>query len=144
MITSALPVATAVQLAKRLPTVAAGLPLMITEDDPETMLAECVPHLRPGSRCGADVSPTLAAPRPLITTSADADAITYGLQCGIPASPRLAAAGMFYLHQSLKPWHPGSNFFMLRLGMWTWRDFGAEFYHMIERIGYVFIPVKLM
>jgi hypothetical protein len=40
------------------------------------------------------MSPIRAAPRPLITTSVLAVAITYGPQCGIPGSPNLAAAGI--------------------------------------------------
>lgn len=69
-------------------------------------------------------------------------AITYGLQCGTPKSPNLAAAGTFYLHQSLKSWDPGINLIVLLLGVRAWRDFGTEFYHMIKFFGYVLIPVK--
>ena len=114
---------------------------MNTELDPLVMAATCVGHGLPGRRCGALTSPTLAAPRPLIFTSADADAMLYGLQCGIPASPSLAAAGMLYLHQSFKSWHPGIYFFVLSPGMWTWWDFRTEFDHVIEYRRYVFISI---
>jgi len=76
MITSALPVATAVHPASLDPTVAAGRPLIMTELDPLVILAVCVKQRLAGTRCGAEVSPTRAAPRPLIFTSVDADAIT--------------------------------------------------------------------
>jgi len=77
MITSELPVATAVQLANLEPTKAAGLPFMMTEELPVTIGAVCVPHLRPaGIRWGTEVSPILAAPLPFITTSVLPVAIT--------------------------------------------------------------------
>ena len=117
---------------------------MNTEEDPRLIEAVCLGHFLPGRRWPVDTSPTLAAPRPLIFTSPDAEAMVYPLQCGTPASPFLAAAGMFYLHQSLKLWHPRINFIMLFWGMWAWRDFGTEFYYMIEHSGYVFISAVFM
>ena len=55
-------------------------------------------------------------------------------------SPLRAAAGMFYLHQSLKSRHPSINLIVLSLGMRAWRNFGTELYHMVEYFGYVFVP----
>lgn len=119
MITSPLPEAIEVHPAKESPTLAAGLPLMVTVLLPELMVAECVPQrLPPGFLCDVDVSPTLAAPRPLIITSPDALAMVKPLQCTTPESPCLAAAGTFYLHQSLESWLPGLDLFMLLVCMW--------------------------
>jgi hypothetical protein len=144
MITSALPVATKVQAVKESPTRAAARPLIITLALPLAMAEMCPGHGFPGRRCGVDTSPALAAPRPLMITSADPVAIVYPLQCGTPASPLLAAAGTFYLHQSLKLGYPGINLIVLLLSMRAWRDCRTEFYHMIKRFGYVFIPIKFL
>ena len=81
MMTSPLPVATAVQAASFDPTVAAGRPLIRTDPTPDTIAAVWIGHFRPpGLRCGMDLSPTRAAPRPLMITSPEPLAITYGLQ----------------------------------------------------------------
>lgn len=45
-------------------------------------------------------SPFLAAGCPSMNTVALPDAMLYGLQCGTPASPFLAAAGIFNPHES--------------------------------------------
>jgi len=145
MITSELPLATRVQEDKASPTRAAWRPFMITLALPLIMGGACTPHLLPaGRRCGVAMSPTLAAPRPLIVTSVLAVAMTYGPQCGTPASPFLAAAGTFYLHQSLKLWHPTIDFIVLRLGMRAWWNLWSKFNHMIESIRYVFIPSEFL
>ena len=133
MITSPLPVATTVQPASFDPTVAAGRPLISTDLEPVTIGAACGgQNFPPGRRWLVETSPTRAAPRPLITTSEDAEAMTYALQCGIPASPLLAAAGMFYLHQFLKLGHPSIDLIVLLLGMRARRNFGTELYHVIK------------
>lgn len=95
MITSALPSAIWVQALKGSPCLAAGRPLMKTELEPDAMEAVWDTHRNPpGRRCTVLESPTLAAPRPLISTSELPLAITYELQCLVPGSPRRAAAGM--------------------------------------------------
>jgi len=144
MITSELPVATLVQAANESPTLAAPLPLMITLELPFDIEATCGGHFFPGRRCRVDESPTRAAPRPLIITSPDAVAMVYPLQCGTPASPCLAAAGTFYLHQSVKLGHPGIDLVVLLLGVRAWRDFRTEFYHMIKRCRNVFISGEFL
>ena len=144
MITSPLPVATTVQPASFDPTVAAGRPLINTDLEPVTIGATCGGHFFAGRRCLLETSPTLAAPRPLISTSEEAVAITYALQCGTPASPRLAAAGMFYLHQSVKLELPRINFFVFSPSMRARRNFGTELYHVIKLCGYVLVTVKFV
>jgi hypothetical protein len=144
MITSPLPVATTVQSASFDPTVAAGRPLINTDLEPVTMGATCGGHFLAGRRCLLDTSPTLAAPRPLINTSEDAVAMTYALQCGTPASPLLAAAGMFYLHQSVKLELPRINFFVISPSVRARRNFGTELYHVIKLCRYVLVVVKFV
>ena len=137
MITSPLPVATLVQPASGSPTLAAARPLINTDELPLLIAAVWGGHFLPGRRCTVDLSPTLAAPRPLINTSPDPPAMVYPLQCGTPASPFLAAAGMFFLHQLFKSWLPSLDFIMLLGCVRRWRDFWLEFDHVIKFVWYV-------
>lgn len=76
MITSVLPEATRVQPARESPTRAAGLPLIKTDVLPRAMGAVCGgQNLPPGRRWVVEVSPCLAAPRPLMNTSLEAVAM---------------------------------------------------------------------
>lgn len=69
MITSGLPWATDVQDFNRLPTVAAGRPLMKTELEPVMMGTVCRKHRLAGALCEVLRSVTLAALRVLMMTS---------------------------------------------------------------------------
>ena len=90
-----------VQLLTASPTLANGLPLTNTERLPPAMLGECgLQNGDPGTKCELTGSPFLAAGLPSINTVGLPEAILYGLQCGTPASPCLAAAGIFDLHKS--------------------------------------------
>ena len=116
---------------------------METDELPLVIEAVCAgQRLPPGRRWLVDESPTLAAPRPLILTSPEPPAMVYPLQCGTPASPCLAAAGTFYLHQSLKPWLPSINLSMLLCCMRRRRHIWQELDHVIKVLGYVLISVE--
>lgn len=75
MITSPLPVATRVHPANGSPTRAAALPFILTVLLPALIEAVCDGHLFPGFLWLEDTSPTRAAPRPLIVTSLEAEAM---------------------------------------------------------------------
>lgn len=88
--------AIAVHIDNLSPTQAIGLPLTKTLRGLAITVLVCVRHRLPGVKCGVDRLPDSAAGRPLIKTSELPVDIEKPLQCGIPRSPTLAAAGIVF------------------------------------------------